>query len=553
MNSYRPTGMSSITCKRIDVRQIRFSLLCLLLCIAAATTARDLAAPDTKPRLIRIAGDGCLVEGQRLQVDGERLGSERMYQLVLLAGKTRSVLNTGQWRDTAITASLPVSRAQAVRQATLVLRDRHTGEFVSNRLLFEYCPAQDNAAARTAPDTRDSAAMQEPLPQTVRRETSLSTAIIQPQDGTPPPIVVDERYVEAQELIVFSDDMHAAKNLDQQISQAGYSIKRRRALNRLGMVISVIRLPDGVSIRDAMQRLQQSDGELLVDANHRYSLSDSATSTTGVVHKLVNWGKVTPACGKALRLGLVDTLVDTQHPSLADRQVATRSFLPLGVPAADTQHATAIASILVGAARQGHDHAGLLPAARLYNAGIFRQRGDGQTDTTAELIISALDWLHGQQVSVINLSLAGNSNRLLQRVVAQLVRQNRLLTAAAGNAGPGAPPAYPAAWPGVVAVTAVDTRGRIYAQANRGDYIDLAAPGVDVWAARPGTHGAYYSGTSYAVPYVTAALAVLRQRNADSPPAELAQRLQQQARDLGAPGRDPVFGHGLLQLPGGCA
>ena len=211
----------------------------------------------------------------------------------------------------------------------------------------------------------------------------------------------------------------------------------------------------------------------------------------------------------------------------------------------------AIASILIGRpARQGVT--GLLPGARLYSAGIFRQRAADTIDTTAELIIAALDWLQGQQVDVINLSLTGRPNRLLQQVIRQLVQQNQLLAAAAGNGGPDAPPAYPAAWPGVVAVTAVDIQGQIYRQANRGDYIDLAAPGVDVWAARPGSEGAYHSGTSFAVPYATAALAVLRQRAGNPDASRLRQQLQQQARELGAPGPDPVYGHGLLQLPGGC-
>jgi subtilisin family serine protease len=154
-------------------------------------------------------------------------------------------------------------------------------------------------------------------------------------------------------------------------------------------------------------------------------------------------------------------------------------------------------------------------------------------------------------VDVINMSLAGPPNRLLQQAISLLVERNQLITAAAGNAGPGAPPAYPAAWPGVLAVTAVDNQARIYRQANRGEYIDLAAPGVDIWAARPGTRGAYYTGTSYATPYVSAALAVLRQRADGQGAGFLRRQLRDQARDLGAPGRDPLYGHGLLQLPGG--
>jgi subtilisin family serine protease len=82
--------------------------------------------------------------------------------------------------------------------------------------------------------------------------------------------------------------------------------------------------------------------------------------------------------------------------------------------------------------------------------------------------------------------------------------------------------------------------------------VALAAPGVDVWVARPGGGGGYVSGTSYAAPFVTAAVAAVRARQPQATPAQVADELERAARDLGAPGRDPVFGFGLLQPPAGC-
>ncbi len=79
--------------------------------------------------------------------------------------------------------------------------------------------------------------------------------------------------------------------------------------------------------------------------------------------------------------------------------------------------------------------------------------------------------------------------------------------------------------------------------ANHGDYIDLAAPGVDVWVAAPGGGGKFASGSSMAAPLVAAALAGLGGKPA------LGKQLYQQARDLGEPGKDPVYGQGLLQFP----
>lgn len=169
-------------------------------------------------------------------------------------------------------------------------------------------------------------------------------------------------------------------------------------------------------------------------------------------------------------------------------------------------------------------------------------------DTNAELLVRALDWLLEERVELINMSLAGPANRLLQHAVETAVESGVLIVSAAGNGNP----AFPAAYPGVVAVTAVDSRGRVYRQANRGDYVDFAAPGVDVFLAAPYNRGKYYSGTSFATPFVTAALAVLISRHPEAGSDALLRQLSNTARDLGDPGRDPTFGWGLVQVPADC-
>ena len=128
-----------------------------------------------------------------------------------------------------------------------------------------------------------------------------------------------------------------------------------------------------------------------------------------------------------------------------------------------------------------------------------------------------------------------------------------ILVAAAGNGGKDAPPAYPAAHPDVIAVTAIDADGRIYKKANRGDYIDLAAPGVDVWAAKAGGGGSYRSGTSFAVPFVTAAIALEQSAMPNATAKQLLAKLRAGAQDLGAKGHDPVYGDGLLTAPKSCS
>src|SRR5690606_36077764 len=123
---------------------------------------------------------------------------------------------------------------------------------------------------------------------------------------------------------------------------------------------------------------------------------------------------------------------------------------------------------------------------------------------------------------------------------------------AAGNGGRGAPPAYPAAWPGVLAVTAVDAGLNPYRQAARGPQVDFAAPGVNLWTAASISGGRLRSGTSYAAPFVTAALAAVRARRPGQPLAETVADLARCAEDRGEAGHDEIFGHGIISSADQC-
>jgi subtilisin family serine protease len=120
-----------------------------------------------------------------------------------------------------------------------------------------------------------------------------------------------------------------------------------------------------------------------------------------------------------------------------------------------------------------------------------------------------------------------------------------MLLAAAGNGGPVAEPMYPAAYDTVVAVTAVDVGGQVFRLANRGAYLDLSAPGVGMLHARAGGGYTASSGTSFAVPFAATAAARLRHLQ---PGQDVRQLLIRSAEDLGPPGRDEIYGYGLLRL-----
>ena len=134
---------------------------------------------------------------------------------------------------------------------------------------------------------------------------------------------------------------------------------------------------------------------------------------------------------------------------------------------------------------------------------MFHGADDRPAVATVERVVAAVDWLGGGGIRLVNMSLETGSNPVLDFAMSSAAAKGMILVAAAGNGGKDAPPAYPAAHPDVIAVTAIDADARIYKKANRGDYIDLAAPGVDVWAAKAGGGGSYRSGTSFAVPFVS--------------------------------------------------
>jgi len=195
---------------------------------------------------------------------------------------------------------------------------------------------------------------------------------------------------------------------------------------------------------------------------------------------------------------------------------------------------------------RGEGIVSLLPRARLVAVDAFHRAAAGDRMEAWDLV-AALDAVIGAGAQVVNMSFAGSANALLADALAQAQRRGIVLVAAGGNAGPRAAPQYPAAYPQVIAVTAVGADGRAYHRAGRGRHVALAAPGVVLPTVGADGAAVARSGTSFAAPFVSAAAAALVER-AGVAPGAVAQRLGAQALDLGAPGRDAVYGHGLLQL-----
>jgi hypothetical protein len=360
-----------------------------------------------------------------------------------------------------------------------------------------------------------------------------------------------KRRVEQGELVVANINLDNAQLAAKNAAALGFRIKRRRTLNNLGFVMTTLRTPKGVSVRQALTRLRAAMPTLWTDANTRFGLRSAAPDPKRYGPELVGMTQASPDCGAGIRIGIVDSSVDTSHPAFAGQRVTVESMLTKGIRPAPQDHATAIAAILAGNPHQP-EYAGLIPGAEIYTASVFRLRGRDHVDTTVELVILALDWLAGKQVSVINFSLGGPRNLILEAALNRIFDQGIIVVGAAGNNGPDSPPDYPGAQDGVIAVTAVDADLHAFKDANRGNYISFAAPGVDLWSAKPGGQGSYVTGTSFAVPYVVAAVAMERLADPRADVATIVQRLREHARDLGTPDKDNVYGWGLVKIRRSC-
>jgi Subtilase family len=263
---------------------------------------------------------------------------------------------------------------------------------------------------------------------------------------------------------------------------------------------------------------------------------------------VMHWSDDLSKCTRDIKIGVIDTEVDLRHPTFAGRKIVQKTFLGEGRKTSPDWHGTGILALLAGRPDSGTP--GLVPEANFFVASSFfaDESGAAVTDTVA--LLRSLEWMGASDVKVINMSFAGPDDVLVQGRLKVLRSKGFVFTAAAGNDGPVASPSYPAAYPEVVAVTAVTKDLRIYPSANRGDYIDLAAPGVRIWTALPGGKEGYRTGTSFAAPFATALLALQRPDVMSETQDELLDNVT--TVPLGQGARNPVYGRGLVQAPTGC-
>ena len=271
----------------------------------------------------------------------------------------------------------------------------------------------------------------------------------------------------------------------------GFRIVRDEQVADLGIRLVTLSIPAKDDVRDAMNKLSKAAPSLSLDYDHIYEPAG---------------GSLAPALGAALaaapfrtgtRIAMIDGGV-ASHVSLSRASIEQRGFAG---PAQPTGHGTAVASLLVGS----HGiFRGAAQGANLFVADVY---GGSPAAGSASVIVRALAWAAAKKPAVINVSLVGPRNAVLERAVQVLRARGMTIVAAVGNDGPAAPPQYPASYPGVIAVTGVDANDRALREAGRSEHLDFAAPGADLAAASPAGGYAIVRGTSFAAPLAAARFA----------------------------------------------
>lgn len=278
--------------------------------------------------------------------------------------------------------------------------------------------------------------------------------------------------------------------------KAGFTIKASERDPVLATNIVVLQAPRGMSAPAAMVTIRRAAPGIVVEFDHVYepaggSLSVSSVALAGAAAAVT--AKTSPAL-----IGMVDGGV-AQSPALDNASIEQKGFA--GPPQA-TGHGTAVASLIVGS---NGKFRGAAPGASLLVADVY---GGNPAAGSALGISKAIAWVAARGPEVINVSLVGPRNKLVERAIGAAQARGIKVVAAVGNDGPAAPPLYPASQAGVIAVTGVDGTNRALAEAGRSAHLDYSAPGADMAAAMPGKGYAIVRGTSFAAPLVSARLAL---------------------------------------------
>lgn len=299
------------------------------------------------------------------------------------------------------------------------------------------------------------------------------------------------------------------------LSTSGFAIGAREDIEGIELSLVSIRVPRTMSLADAQALVLRLAPAAEISPDHLYFIAGNESAPPPNVSIAAS----SPPANIAIHIGVIDGAPTSRLGIKNIRGFAT------GAPRA-SDHGSAVAGLLLD---EG--------VRRISVADVY---GSDKAGGNALALARGLGWLVKEGAQVISISLVGPNNKVLARAISAARRKGVTVVAAVGNDGPASPPAYPASYPGVIAVTGVDRKDRALIEAGRALHLDYAAPGeVRAYDARGKLRRV--RGTSFAAPLVAvrAAAAIAAGR-------KVRQTLDREARDLGKKGPDKAYGRGLL-------
>ncbi|HEY6255739.1 MAG TPA: S8 family serine peptidase, partial [Xanthobacteraceae bacterium] len=367
-----------------------------------------------------------------------------------------------------------------------------------------------------------------------------------------PPPLGETRFVQDQVVLQIPNNIPPAL-LQSVLASLGLSIMASQNMGLLGVTSYQVHIDNGQSITAAIQALALKQIVAGAQANYTYIAmqdlaqdpnlagltqgeGDAAQYAIGKlglvdIHRTLKGGNISVA--------VIDSQIDVKHPDL-DGDIAEQ-FDAVGAADQPHSHGTGMAGAIASHRRL----MGIAPAARIYAVHAFSS-GASSAESTTFNILKGLEWASEKGVRVINMSFAGPRDPSMERALKSAHDRGIVLIAAAGNAGPKSPPLFPGADPNVIAVTATDVNDKLFSGANRGKYVAVAAPGVDILVPAPDNTYQLTTGTSVASAEVSGIAALLLERNPNLGPEDIRKVLTSSARRLGKNDRDDDFGSGLV-------
>jgi len=525
-----------------------------------STELRSVQATEhSRPIIKALTPKGCLRSGDVVRILGKHFGdrsaSALSYGIALRHQRnTVRVENVMSWAPEAISFVLP----SQLTANTYVVGLMRGGQWQSNtdtsltvcdsQLALdtskpEYKDDSDQAQAEAPRDRNDSASNEDNLHSSIPRDSLSPQAYSAPPFPEIPSSNKNKRAllndVVAKELLVISWTNDEADQLALQLKPLGLRIKRREKLDALGIIINTVSVPSSQPLPDTLLQLKNAMPDLWVDYNHWFRLLNSSNPKTWFFDAMA-WTKAHRYCvglnasaekqknnqSQFFKVGLIDTGI-AEIDSLPQAQIKRKSFLVAGQKMPPPDHGTAIASLLLGEGLVSSN--GLLPRIEIYSAKVFKYDKNKGAQTTAELIIRALNWMAAEKIRVVNLSLGGKKNILIELAINKLSSEGVSVVAAVGKDKKNQA-FYPAQNPQVIAVDAIDVAGKPLNKASKKAPLkkDVLAPGVDLWLMDASGRYRYQTGSSFAAPIISGLLALAIAQGADD--KKTVEHLKQETR-----------------------